>query len=226
MATPQKAEQVKELEQRFHDAQALVLTDFRGIGANEMVELRKKLKSDHLEYRVVKNRLALIAADQAGLALDSLLEGPTAICFGYDDPVRAFKRSVEVRDSFPAFRIKGGVSEGQLLDAKEAEALAKIPSREVLLAQVGVALRGPIQHLTVGLNGLLQQLVVAISEVAKVERTSAAREAPEGEESPSEGAAEAQDEEMTREEDEAETEPSEEGEEKGKNPTRERSKLT
>lgn len=176
MPTVEKERQVEELEERFKRAQALVLTDFRGLSANEMVELRRELRGAHLEYRVVKNRLAKLAAQRAGLELDELLAGPTGICFGYDDPALAFKLSVAAAKKFEHYVIKGGVSEGELVDAREVEELAKLPSREELLTRLAAAFQGPIVALAAVLSALVRDLVVVLNEVAKAKP----EEPPEG----------------------------------------------
>ncbi|MFB6285874.1 MAG: 50S ribosomal protein L10 [Candidatus Bipolaricaulia bacterium] len=167
MVRPEKEQAVQELEERFREAQALVFTDFRGLDANQMVELRQKLRGQNLEYRVVKNRLAQQAAEAAGLSFDGVLEGPTAICFGYDDPIEAFKHSMTLTKEFPNYTIKGGLSEGQLLDAEGVKELAELPSHEELLAQLAGTFHGPIRNLATALNGVVRQLVVGLNEVAK-----------------------------------------------------------
>ena len=177
MATPQKEQAVQELEERFSQAQALVFTDFRGLNANEMVELRQKLRGQNLEYRVVKNRLAQRAAESAGLSFDEILEGPTAICFGYDDPVQAFKQSVTLTKEFPNYQIKGGLSEGQFLDADGVKELAELPSHEELLTQLAGTFQGPIRNLAMVLGGVVRKLVVGLNEVAKVKPEPDAAEA-------------------------------------------------
>jgi len=176
---PEKVQAVEELAERFRRASALVFTDFRGLSAPEMVDLRRELKKNGLEYKVVKNRLAKLAAEKAGLTIDPLLEGPTGICFGYDDPALAFKVCAQLAQRFEHYTIKGGLLEGQLVDAQEALELAKLPTRQELLAQLAGALQGPIQALALTLNGLLRQLVVALNEVAKVKPEEAKQQQPQ-----------------------------------------------
>lgn len=174
MVRPEKEQAVQELEERFREAQALVFTDFRGLDANQMVELRQKLRGQNLEYRVVKNRLAQQAAEAAGLSFDGVLEGPTAICFGYDDPIDAFKHSMTLTKEFPNYTIKGGISEGQLLDAEGVKELAELPSHEELLTQLAGTFQGPIRNLAMALDGVVRQLVIGLNEVAKVKPESEA----------------------------------------------------
>jgi large subunit ribosomal protein L10 len=174
MPTAEKVRQVEELEERFKRSQALVFTDFRGLSAGQMVELRRELRKNNIEYRVVKNRLAKLAAERAGLEIDPLLGGPTGICFGYDDPALAFKVAMEISKRFEHYVVRGGISEGELVDAEGAKELAQLPSREELLARLAAAFQGPIQNLAVVLSALLRELVVVLSEVAKVKPETAA----------------------------------------------------
>ena len=180
MATPAKEQAVQDLEERFQEAQALVFTDFRGLNANQMVELRQKLRAQNLEYRVVKNRLAQRAAESAGLSFDGILEGPTAICFGYDDPIQAFKQSVTLTKEFPNYEIKGGLSAGEFVDAEGVKELAELPSHEELLTQLAGAFQGPVRKLTMSLNDLLRQMVSVLDQVAEAKPASDAESAEDG----------------------------------------------
>lgn len=168
MPKAEKERQVQELEERFRKAKAFVVTSFMGINASEMVELRRELKRHHLEYRVVKNRLAQLAASRAGLKIDPLLEGPTGICFSYEDPALAFRLSLALARKYEQYKIRGGMMDGALVDARGVEELAQLPSREELLSRLTSALSTPIQSLAGALHGLLHQLVVGLSEVAKL----------------------------------------------------------
>ncbi len=168
MPTAEKEREVQELEERFKRSKALVLTDFRGMNSSEMVELRREHKRNHLEYRVVKNRLAKLAAQRAGLPLDSLLIGPTGLCFGYDDPAIAFKLSIALTKKYSQYKVKGGIIEGEFVDAKGVEELAQLPSREELLTRLAGVLQGPIRALAGTLQALVRSLVVVVSEVERV----------------------------------------------------------
>ena len=177
MPTAEKERLIEELEERFKRSKALVFTGFRGLTANEMVELRRELRRANLEYKVIKNRLAKLAAQRVGLEIDPLLDGPTGICFGYDDPALAFKVAVELAKRFEKYEIRGGISEGELVDAEGAKELAALPSREELLARLAGAFQGPIRGLAGVLNALLRELVIVLNEVAKVKPETAAAEA-------------------------------------------------
>ena len=105
------------------------------------------------------------------------MDGPTGICFGYDDPALAFKVAVELAKRFEKYEIRGGISEGELVDAEGAKELASLPSREELLARLAGAFQGPIQGFAGVLNALLRELVIVLNEVAKVKPETAAAEA-------------------------------------------------
>lgn len=189
MPTAEKEREVGELEERFKRSRALVLTDFRGMNSNEMVELRRELKRNHLEYRVVKNRLAKLAAQRAGLPIDSLLIGPTGLCIGYDDPAMAFKLSIALTKKYSQYKVKGGVIEGEFVDAKGVEELAQLPSREELLARLAGALQGPIRGLAGTLHALVRSLVVVVSEVERVKASNESQQ-PQAAEQEEKGASE------------------------------------
>jgi len=168
MPTEWKEATIAQLEERFKRAKALVFTGFHGLTAGEMVELRATLTKQNLEYRVIKNRLALLAAKRAGLEIEGLLQQETGVCFGYDDPVLAFKLTSELTRKFANYKIRGGVSEGQRIDEQGVSELAKLPSREVLVAQLAGAFQGPIRKVASVLNVLLRQFVVVLAEVEHV----------------------------------------------------------
>lgn len=168
MPRPEKEREVALLEERFRRSRAMVFTDFRGLSAQEMVELRRLLRKSELEYRVIKNTLARLAAQRAGVKIDEFLDGPTGICFGYDDPTLPFKLALEVAKRYKQYRIKGGIIEGELVGPKEVEYLAKLPSREELLAKLAATLGGPIQRLALDLKAIIQRFAIVLREVQKV----------------------------------------------------------
>lgn len=181
MPTAEKERLLRELEERFQRSKALVFTGFRGLTANEMVELRRELRRANLEYKVIKNRLAKRAAERVGLKIDPLLDGPTGICFGYDDPAVAFKVVVELAKRFEKYEVRGGISEGQLVDAEGAQELASLPSREELLARLAGAFQGPIRGFAGVLHALIRDLVLVLNEVAQVKPAAAKPAATETE---------------------------------------------
>jgi len=168
MVTEAKEEAVKELKEKFEKAEGVVLSNYRGISANDMVELRESFTKEGIEYRVVKNTLASIAAEQAGLeGLPELLEGPIAVAVGYDDPVLPFKITSDTADKYDAFSAKGGVIEGDMVAPEEIEAISKLSSKEELLANFATGLKSPIRKLAFVLKAKVKDLGVVLDQVLK-----------------------------------------------------------
>jgi large subunit ribosomal protein L10 len=146
-----------------------VLTDYRGLTAAEMTALRRQLREAGVEYRVVKNTLARFAAERAGR--DELLDffdGPVAIAFGYGDvtePAKALAAYME--DTKLEIAIKGGFLTDRLLSAAEIDNLAKLPSREILLARVVGGIQSPISALDNRLSAPITGLAVVLQSRIK-----------------------------------------------------------
>ena len=137
MAKTEKGEKVAALKERIERSTAILLTDYRGLTVSDTTELRRSLGESGTRFSVVKNTLMKRAADEAGIAqLASLLEGPTAVAFVAGDPVGAAKKVVDAARRFPAFVLKGAYLEGRLLTAEEAQGLATLESREVMLSKI------------------------------------------------------------------------------------------
>jgi large subunit ribosomal protein L10 len=145
MARPDKAASVAEITEAFTGAGAAVITEYRGLTVSEMKELRRSL-GENTQYAVVKNTLTKIAAKQAGLELDALLEGPTAIAFIKGDPVEAAKGLRDFAKTHPLLVIKGGVLDDKALTADEIRKLADLESRETLLAKLAGAMNASLQQ--------------------------------------------------------------------------------
>jgi large subunit ribosomal protein L10 len=157
----QKAEQIELLVEKLKKAKVAVLTDYRGLKVGQIQELRGKLRTGNVEYRVVKNSLARRAADSAGYAaLESQLKGPIAIAFGYDDlslPPRLINEFV--RTTRLKVEVVGGLVEGRVFNRDQIKQLADLPSREVLLAQLLGTLQSPVGQLVGIMQTPVQQLV-------------------------------------------------------------------
>jgi large subunit ribosomal protein L10 len=146
MARPDKAAAVAELADRFRDASAIVLTEYRGLTVKQLTELRRSL-GGNASYAVVKNTLTKIAAKEAGVdALEDQLVGPSAIAFVKGDPVEAAKGLRDFAKAHPVLVIKGGVLDGKPLSADEIKKLADLESREVLLAKLAGAMKASMSN--------------------------------------------------------------------------------
>lgn len=147
MPTAEKVEKVADLKERIGSSQAVLLADFRGLSVNDAMALRTMLGEVDTSFKVVKNTLMKRAAGDAGIeALGSLLEGPTGVAFVGGDPVAAAKRIVEAAKKFPALVLKGGYMEGRLLSPEDAQALASLDSREVMLSKIAGLMKGEMSR--------------------------------------------------------------------------------
>lgn len=135
MATPDKVAAVKELADKFRSADAVIVTEYRGLTAAQLKNLRKSI-SEHATYVVAKNTLTALAAKEAGVEnIQSLFVGPTAIAFITGDPVETAKGLRDFAKTNDKLVLTGGLLEGKLLSAEEVTKLANLESREVLLAK-------------------------------------------------------------------------------------------
>jgi large subunit ribosomal protein L10 len=151
----EKVAVVDEVTEKLNAAQAVIVTEYRGMSVGQLAGLRRSLRAAGAEYKVYKNTLARFAAQRAGIGqLDDLLVGPTAITFVEGDAAAVAKALRDVARTNPLLVIKGGAMGGKAMSGKDVEALADLPSREVLLAQIAGALQAPL----VKTAGLLQAL--------------------------------------------------------------------
>lgn len=128
---------VAEIKEKLVNAKSVVLIDYRGLTVAEVTELRNQCRKAGVEYAVLKNTMVSLAAKEAGIeGLDEFLKGPTAVAFGMEDAVAPAKVLTEFIKKNKKTEIKCGLLEGQTLDPAGVEALAAIPSREVLIAKI------------------------------------------------------------------------------------------
>lgn len=160
MPTEKKEKAVKSLEGVFSKAKVGVITDYRGLKTPEVNELRRKLRENDAEYKVVKNSLAEIAAKNAGLNyLDNQFKGPVGVAFGYGDAAKTVKViSDYLRTSKSSMKMLWGFLESRILNEKELDTLSKLPSREVLLARVLGGIQGPMYGLVSVISAPMRQL--------------------------------------------------------------------
>ena len=165
MATEKKEQQVEEIADLLGRCTIAIATDYRGLAMPEMTALRRKLREAGIEYRVVKNSLAGIAAEQTGAQpLVQFLEGPTAIAFGYGEATDPAKVLTDhIRQERSVLTVKGGVMGDRALATTDVTVLATLPSRQELIAKTAGALVGPIYALQFVLSANLRGLVTALS---------------------------------------------------------------
>lgn len=152
---PEKVAVVDDVTDRMKKASAVLITEYRGMKVSQLGELRRALRASDSEFKVYKNTLARRAANDAGLGdIESQLVGPTALAFVNGDVAAAAKALRELARANPLLVIKGGSLGGKSLSATDVQALADLPSRDVLLAQLAGAFQAPMTKMA----GLLQAL--------------------------------------------------------------------
>ena len=151
----EKVAVVEEVTAKLTAADAVIVTEYRGMKVSQLAGLRRQLRDNGGEYKVYKNTLARFAAQNAGVGeLAELMIGPTALAFVSGDAAAVAKVLRDAARTNPMLIIKGGTMSGSTLSAKDVESLADLPSREVLLARFAGALQAPL----VKTAGLLQAL--------------------------------------------------------------------
>jgi large subunit ribosomal protein L10 len=166
--TQAKVESVLALKERIDGATTAVLTEYRGLSVRQISDLRKQLKAAAAEYKVVKNRLARLAVKDSPLApLASHLTGPTGMVIARQDPVSMAKALQAFARTTPALAIKVGLVEGKVLEPTEIRALADLPSKDALRAQLVGTLQGPLSQLISLLTAPQRELVYVLEARGK-----------------------------------------------------------
>ncbi|MFA4835532.1 MAG: 50S ribosomal protein L10 [Dehalococcoidia bacterium] len=157
-----KTELVGQIKEKFDRAEIAIATEYRGFTVAKMSDLRQKLRGQNVEYHVVKNTLAIIAATESGKPdLSGLLKGPTAIAFGFGDDVgQPAKVLLDYqRSSQGVLKVKGGLLGDRVLTDADIVTLSRLPSKNALIARVVGQVQAPISGLVNVLNGNLQGFV-------------------------------------------------------------------
>ncbi|HHV50617.1 MAG TPA: 50S ribosomal protein L10 [Candidatus Avimonas sp.] len=163
----QKQEYVEQLAEKLRNAVTGVVVSYKGINVADDTKLRRELREAGVDYFVVKNTMLHLAAEKVGLSdLDPVLNGTTAIALG-SDHVSAAKILSKFAETNKNLQIKAGFVEGKVIDEKAVDQLAKMPSKEVLVAQALGGLNAPITSFIYVLNANLRGLVVALNAIAE-----------------------------------------------------------
>ena len=164
MNRDQKSVVVDDLQQKLADANSIYLTDFTGMSVKQLTEFRSRLRKQGVEYVVVKNTLAQRAISSLELPdIASFFNGPTGVVIGRDDAVGAAKVLTDFAREFdnkPA--VKLGIVERKQVDPDQIKALAALPPREVLLAQIAGTLQAPLARLAGGMQSVLSGFARAV----------------------------------------------------------------
>ena len=168
MARPEKVAEVEAIAQRIQAAQSMVLADFSGLTVLQMTEFRRTCRAKSVDCRVVKNRLAILAAENSDLAImKDHLTGPTAIMFGPESQIDPAKITVDFAKENEAMEIKCGFLDGEYLDKSQIVALSKILSKDELIAKMMASINSPLTGLAATMNGVVGALVRTIDAVGK-----------------------------------------------------------
>ena len=192
MNRDEKAAVIDRLAGELESSQAVFAVDYRGITVSQVADLRARLRAADATFTVVKNSLTERAADKAGAeALKAVLEGPTALTFVRGDAAAAAKALSDAQRVTEVLAFKGGLMDGQAVSPDDIRAIAKLPSREVLYAQLVGTVAAPLNGLARTLNALISGIAVQLGQIRDqglVGGTAAPAE-PQAEEAPAEAPA-------------------------------------
>jgi len=168
-----KVETVAELHEKFNQAKAIILADYRGLTVKRISDLRNILREASVEFKVVKNSLAQRAS--MGTKFEKLSEhfkGPISVALSYDDVIAPARLLSNFARTEPKFAITAGMVEGQLLGADEVKAVAELPPRKVLLAQMLSTVQGPIRDFLVILGGVPREFLLTLEAIKEKQSAS------------------------------------------------------
>ena len=161
-----KSLQITELTEKFSKSKAVVFTEYKGLTVAEIAGLRKLLKEAGAEYKVAKNTLINIAVKGTPVeAAKDFFSGPTAVAFGYDDPVAAAKKVLEYSEKNDKLKIKSGIIEGKLVSLDELKSISKLPPKNVLLGMMAGAFQAPAAKLAGALYATVAQFAYVLEAV-------------------------------------------------------------
>ncbi len=188
MPRPEKVRAVEDIKERLEQAEAVFLTEYRGLDVGEMQQLRRSLREAGADYRVVKVTLARLAADAAGMeGIGEYLSGPMALAFVREDPVGAAKALRDFAKEHDQLVVKAGFFAGSILKPEDITRLADIEPREVLLAKIAGAAKAPLANFAGLLSAFTRNAASMFSQLLEKKESG---EVPAG--SPTEAPAEAE----------------------------------
>lgn len=174
MPTQEKLDTVAELKERIEGSQIAVISKYIGIDADQATTLRAKLRAENVEYKVFKNTLAKRALDDLDLSdAVEFMDGPTAWAF-CDDPVAPAKVLKDFGKEAEFVVMSGGILDGKVISSDQLDALASLPSRDVLLAQVVGTIAAPLRNLVGTLNAVPRNFVNVLDQIRKQKEEEAA----------------------------------------------------
>jgi large subunit ribosomal protein L10 len=187
MPTAEKATAIEQTRERYQRAAGVLFTEYRGLKVHDMQALRQQLRAKGGEFHVVKNTLFRIAAGEEAEALPiEMTSGPTAIAFVYENEPDCAKVLTDFAGTHKGLVVKGGMIGGKTFDGQQIEQLAKLPPKDVLIAQVIGAIAAPLSNLVGVIEALYADPIRVIGAVADkvAEGSPAPAPAPKAEPEP------------------------------------------
>lgn len=167
MAKQEKIDAVGEIKERIEASQIVVMTKYIGMNAAQATQLRAKLRAASVKFKVYKNTLAKRALDELNLSdAAQFLDGPIAWAFS-DDPVTPAKVLADFGKEVPVVQMSGGILEGNVVTLEQLKALADLPPRDALLAQVVGTIAAPLRNFVGVLNAVPRNLVNVLDQIRK-----------------------------------------------------------
>lgn len=164
----QKDQNIALLKEEFSDTSNALVISFEGLSVEKDWELRNSLRAAELKYRVVKNTLGRVAVEQTPLEpLKDHFKGMTAIAYSKNDPVGLAKVLSKFAKDNAQMTFKAGVVEGRIINVKDIDALASMPSKEELISKLMYVINAQAQGIAVALNGVARNLAIVVDQIAK-----------------------------------------------------------
>lgn len=168
MNRDEKTQMIAQLTDGIGSATNAFVIDFKGITVPQVTELRKQIRETNSSYVVVKNTLALLALkDSPMLEMKDKFTGQTAVAYNSGDAVPLAKALTKFAKDVPSVSFKGAMLDRQVVPASQIDAIASLPSREVLISRLLYAMQGPIRNLAIVLNANIKNIAVVIDQIAK-----------------------------------------------------------
>ena len=168
-----KQQKVKEIEERINDAKLVIFTDYRGLTVAEMTDLRNRLRAPGVKFKVGSNTITELALKFTGYELlIQHIEGPNAVLFSSEDVVGPAKTIFDFISKYKKMEIKVGILEGQIIGVDKIKALADLPPRDVLIAQVLGTMQAPISSFVYVLNANITGLARALDQIREQKQAS------------------------------------------------------
>lgn len=170
----QKQEVISEIKEAIQNSKSVTIVEYRGLNVSDVTELRNQYRNAGSSYKVYKNTMVNLALKELGYeGYEDLLKGPNGFVFSNEDMVQGPKVTADFAKEHEALVIKGGLLEGKVISEDEVKALAKLPTKEVLLAMALGGLNAPIQGFASALNGIITKVVYALNAVKEKQEQNA-----------------------------------------------------